>query len=50
MKVKIACWMVAILLGSIGGWLMMQHGVPWQAMIGLALILWGNNLSQSKVD
>lgn len=36
-------------LGAAGVYLMLDE-LSWQALAGLALILWGNNLSQNSVE
>jgi hypothetical protein len=47
-KVAASCWMLAFVIGAFGVWIMLSAGVSWKAIAGLALILWGNNLSQVR--
>lgn len=42
-----SCWMIAFVLGMFGVYLMLPE-LNWRTLIGLALVLWGNNLSQVR--
>mgnify|MGYP001097842806 CR=1 FL=1 len=43
------CWLIAFTLGFFGVFLLLGQ-LNWRTVVGLALILWGNNLSQVRHD
>lgn len=41
-----ALFAIAFALGAVGVWLMIDAGLSWKAVLGLALIMWGNNIGR----